>query len=103
METAAMNVPDMFGSMVFNDAAMKAKLPKDVYMKLKETVDSGVALDPTVADVVANAMMDWAMEKGATHFSHWFQPMTGITAEKHDSFITPVPGGKVMMDFSGKE
>ncbi|MBR2626741.1 MAG: glutamine synthetase III, partial [Peptococcaceae bacterium] len=98
-----MNVPDMFGSMVFNDAAMKAKLPKDVYMKLKETVDSGVALDPTVADVVANAMMDWAMEKGATHFSHWFQPMTGITAEKHDSFITPVPGGKVMMDFSGKE
>jgi glutamine synthetase len=103
METAAMNVPDMFGSMVFNDAAMKSKLPKDVYMKLKETIDSGVALDPTVADVVANAMMDWAMEKGATHFSHWFQPMTGITAEKHDSFITPVPGGKVMMDFSGKE
>ncbi|MBQ1188729.1 MAG: glutamine synthetase III [Peptococcaceae bacterium] len=98
-----MNVPDMFGSMVFNDAAMKSKLPKDVYMKLKETIDSGVALDPTVADVVANAMMDWAMEKGATHFSHWFQPMTGITAEKHDSFITPVPGGKVMMDFSGKE
>lgn len=103
METAAMNVPDMFGSMVFNDAAMKAKLPKDVYLKLKETIDSGVALDPTVADVVANAMMDWAMEKGATHFSHWFQPMTGITAEKHDSFITPVQGGKVMMDFSGKE
>ena len=103
METAAMNVPDMFGSMVFNDAAMKSKLPKDVYMKLKETIGSGVALDPTVADVVANAMMDWAMEKGATHFSHWFQPMTGITAEKHDSFITPVPGGKVMMDFSGKE
>ena len=103
METAAMNIPDMFGSMVFNDAAMKSKLPKDVYMKLKETIDSGVALDPTVADVVANAMMDWAMEKGATHFSHWFQPMTGITAEKHDSFITPVPGGKVMMDFSGKE
>ena len=103
METAAMNVPDMFGSMVFNDAAMKSKLPKDVYMKLKETIDSGVALDPTVADVVANAMMDWAMEKGATHFSHWIQPMTGITAEKHDSFITPVPGGKVMMDFSGKE
>ena len=72
-------------------------------MKLKESIDSGVALDPTVADVVANAMMDWAMEKGATHISHWFQPMTGITAEKHDSFITPVPGGKVMMDFSGKE
>ncbi len=103
MEIAAINVPDMFGSMVFNDAAMKAKLPKDVYMKLKETIDTGVALDPTVADVVANAMMDWAMEKGVTHFSHWFQPMTGITAEKHDSFITPVAGGKVMMDFSGKE
>ncbi len=103
METAAANVPEMFGSMVFNDAAMKSKLPKDVYMKLKETVDTGVALDSTVADVVANAMMDWAMEKGATHFSHWFQPMTGITAEKHDSFITPIPGGKVMMDFSGKE
>lgn len=103
METAATNIPDMFGSMVFNDTAMKAKLPKDVYLKLKETIDSGVALDPTVADVVANAMMDWAMEKGATHFSHWFQPMTGITAEKHDSFITPVSGGKVMMDFSGKE
>ncbi len=103
MENVAVNVPEMFGSMVFNDAAMKSKLPKDVYMKLKETIDTGVALDPTVADVVANAMMDWAMEKGATHFSHWFQPMTGITAEKHDSFITPVAGGKVMMDFSGKE
>ncbi|MBR4944111.1 MAG: glutamine synthetase III [Peptococcaceae bacterium] len=103
MENRAINVPEMFGSMVFNDAAMKTKLPKDVYMKLKETVDSGVALDPTVADVIANAMMDWAMEKGVTHFSHWFQPMTGITAEKHDSFITPVPGGKVMMEFSGKE
>ena len=103
METTAANVPEMFGSMVFNDAAMKAKLPKDVYMKLKETIDTGVALDPTVADVVANAMMDWAMEKGATHFTHWFQPMTGITAEKHDSFITPAPGGRVMMDFSGKE
>lgn len=103
METNAVNVPEMFGSMVFNDAAMKAKLPKDVYMKLKETIDTGVALDSTVADVVANAMMDWAMEKGATHFTHWFQPMTGITAEKHDSFITPAPGGRVMMDFSGKE
>lgn len=102
METTT-NVPEMFGSAVFNDAAMKAKLPKDVYMKLKETIDTGVALDPTVADVVANAMMDWAMEKGATHFTHWFQPMTGITAEKHDSFITPAPGGRVMMDFSGKE
>lgn len=103
MGNKMIDVPEMFGSMVFNDAAMKAKLPKDVYLKLKDTIDQGVALDPTVADVVANAMMDWAMEKGATHFTHWFQPMTGITAEKHDSFITPAPGGRVMMDFSGKE
>ena len=103
MGNTMMNVPEMFGSMVFNDAAMKAKLPKDVYLKLKDTIDQGAALDPTVADVVANAMMDWAMEKGATHFTHWFQPMTGITAEKHDSFITPAAGGRVMMDFSGKE
>ncbi len=103
MGNKMIDVPEMFGSMVFNDAAMKAKLPKDVYLKLKDTIDQGVALDPTVADVVANAMMDWAMEKGATHFTHWFQPMTGITAEKHDSFITPAAGGRVMMDFSGKE
>ena len=89
---SVIDVPELFGSMVFNDAAMKAKLPKDVYMKLKDTIDAGVALDPTVADVVANAMMDWALEKGATHFTHWFQPMTGITAEKHDSFITPASG-----------
>ncbi len=100
---SVIDVPELFGNMVFNDAAMKAKLPKDVYMKLKDTIDAGVALDPTVADVVANAMMDWALEKGATHFTHWFQPMTGITAEKHDSFITPASGGRVMMDFSGKE
>ena len=103
MGNKMIDVPEMFGSMVFNDAAMKAKLPKDVYLKLKDTIDQGAALDPTVADVVANAMMDWAMEKGATHFTHWFQPMTGITAEKHDSFITPAAGGRGMMDFSGKE
>ncbi len=103
MGNKMIDVPEMFGSMVFNDAAMKAKLPKDVYLKLKDTIDQGAALDPTVADVVANAMMDWAMEKGATHFTHWFQPMTGVTAEKHDSFITPAAGGRVMMDFSGKE
>lgn len=103
MEITANEVPELFGNMVFNDSAMKAKLPKDVYLKLKDTMEKGMALDPTVADVVANAMMDWALEKGATHFSHWFQPMTGITAEKHDSFITPAPGGRVMMDFSGKE
>lgn len=103
METAITDVPELFGNMVFNDAVMKAKLPKDVYLKLKDTIDQGVALDSAIADVVANAMMDWAMEKGATHYSHWFQPMTGITAEKHDSFITPANGGRVMMDFSGKE
>ena len=103
METATVKVPDIFGDMVFNDAAMKDKLPMDVYLKLKETIDYGVALDSTVADVVADAMMEWAMEKGATHFSHWFQPMTGITAEKHDSFITPVGDGKIIMHLSGKE
>lgn len=103
MDTTITNVPELFGSMVFNDAAMKAKLPKDVYKTLKNTIEEGETLDPTVADVVANAMMDWALEKGVTHFTHWFQPMTGITAEKHDSFISPLNGGKVIMEFSGKE
>lgn len=103
METEVVKVPDIFGSMVFNDAAMKGKLPMDVYVKLKETIDYGVALDSTVADVVADAMMEWAMEKGATHFSHWFQPMTGITAEKHDSFITPAGDSGIIMHLSGKE
>lgn len=103
MESITVKVPEIFGSMVFNDAAMKDKLPMDVYLKLKETIEYGVALDATVADVVANAMMEWAMEKGATHFSHWFQPMTGITAEKHDGFITPVGDGKIIMHLSGKE
>ncbi|MBR6756387.1 MAG: glutamine synthetase III [Peptococcaceae bacterium] len=103
MEEKTINVPELFGSMVFNDAAMKAKLPKDVYKNLKHTIEEGQSLDPTVADVVANAMMDWALEKGVTHFTHWFQPMTGITAEKHDSFINPVGGGGVIMEFSGKE
>ena len=103
MDKHVVKVPEIFGSMVFNDAAMKDKLPMDVYLKLKETIEYGVALDSTVADVVADAMMEWAMEKGATHFSHWFQPMTGITAEKHDSFITPVNDGKIIMHLSGKE
>ena len=78
---------ELFGNMVFNDAVMKAKLPKDVYLKLKDTIDQGVALDSAIADVVANAMMDWAMEKGATHYSHWFQPMTGITAERRTASL----------------
>ena len=85
-------VPELFGSMVFNEAVMKERLPKDVYKALKQTVRQGTALDPQVAGVVANAMKDWAIEKGATHFTHWFQPMTGITAEKHDSLHLSLPG-----------
>jgi glutamine synthetase len=88
---------------VFNDAAMRARLPKNVYKKLRATIDDGKELDPAIADVVANAMKDWAIEKGATHYCHWFQPMTGITAEKHDAFISPTNDGRIMMEFSGKE
>ncbi len=97
------NVPELFGSLVFNDKAMKARLPKETYKAFKKSVAGGKALDVTVANVIANAMKDWAIEKGATHFTHWFQPMTGITAEKHDSFISPTPDGQVIMEFSGKE
>ena len=97
------NVPEIFGSMCFNESVMKEKLPKDTYKALKKTMDEGKPLDSGLANIVANAMKDWAVEKGATHYTHWFQPMTGITAEKHDSFITPVPDGKVIMEFSGKE
>ncbi len=98
-----MNVPELFGSMVFNDEVMKERLPKDIYKALHKTIDDGLHLQLDLANVVAAAMKDWAIEKGATHFTHWFQPMTGITAEKHDSFISPEPGGKVIMEFSGKE
>ena len=97
------NVPDIFGSMVFNDAIMREKLPKDIYRSLKKTIENGRDLDIAVANVVAIAMKDWAIEKGATHFTHWFQPMTGVTAEKHDSFISPQNDGRVIMEFSGKE
>ena len=97
------NVPELFGSMVFNDTVMKERLPKDVYKKLKKTMREGTAIDADVAAVVATAMKDWAISKGATHYTHWFQPMTGITAEKHDSFISPCGGGQVIMEFSGKE
>lgn len=97
------NVPDIFASMVFNDKVMKERLPKDVYKKLKETIDDGLALDINIANIVANSMKDWAIEKGVTHFTHWFQPMTGITAEKHDSFISLSSDGGVIMEFSGKE
>lgn len=97
------SVQDIFGSMVFNESVMRQKLPKEAYKALRRTIDDGEELDISVANVVANAMKDWAIEKGATHYTHWFQPMTGITAEKHDSFITPIGGGAVIMEFSGKE
>lgn len=94
---------EMFAMNVFNDAVMKERLPKATYKVLKKTLNEGKALELEVAEVVANAMKDWAIEKGATHYTHWFQPMTGLTAEKHDSFITPTDDGKVIMEFSGKE
>jgi len=97
------DIPGLFGSMVFNDAVMKARLPKNTYAALKKTIRQGTHLELDIANVVANAMKDWAVEKGATHFTHWFQPMTGITAEKHDSFIAPDKDGRVIMEFSGKE
>ena len=96
-------VPEIFGENVFNLQVMQDKLPKEVFKSLKKTIDEGTPLDAGIAGVVANAMKDWAVEKGATHYTHWFQPMTGITAEKHDSFISPTKDGKVIMDFSGKE
>ncbi|MDO8683357.1 MAG: glutamine synthetase III [Armatimonadota bacterium] len=96
-------VTTVFGSNVFSQAVMRERLPKDVYKSLMRTVEGGEALDPQIAGVVANAMKDWAIEKGATHFCHWFQPMTGVTAEKHDSFISPTPDGRTIMEFSGKE
>ena len=97
------NVPEIFGSMVFNDNVMREKLPKDVYKKLVQTIKNGERLDLELANVVAHAMKEWAIEKGATHFTHWFQPMTGITAEKHTSFITQGEGGSIRMEFTGKE
>ena len=96
-------VSDYFGSLVFDDRVMRARLPEKVYKSLKKTIDEGVSLDNQVANAVAEAMRDWAVEHGATHFTHWFQPLTGITAEKHDSFISPSPDGGVIMEFSGKE
>ena len=94
---------ELFGSNVFNDAVMQQRLPKDTYKALHKTIEEGKQLDPQIASVVANAMKDWAVEKGCTHYTHWFQPLTGITAEKHDSFISPKAGGKVILEFSGKE
>ena len=97
------SVPETFGSSVFGDEVMRQRLPKDTYKALAKTIQKGLELDRSVADVVANAMKDWAIEHGATHFTHWFQPMTGVTAEKHDSFISPTKQGAVIMEFSGKE
>lgn len=96
-------VNEIFGTNVFNDSVMKERLPKATYKALRKTIEEGTSLAPEVADVVAGAMKDWAVEKGATHFTHWFQPMTGITAEKHDAFINPTADGKVILEFSGKE
>ena len=96
-------ISEIFASMVFNEDVMRERLPKDVYKSLLKTIETGKELDPGIADVVASAMKDWAIEHGATHFTHWFQPLTGITAEKHDAFLTPVGGGKAIMEFSGKE
>lgn len=97
------NFGSTYGSNVFNDSVMRERLPKATYKALKKTIDEGLPLEASVAEVVANAMKDWAIEKGATHFTHWFQPMTGITAEKHDSFISPTSDGKAILEFSGKE
>ena len=97
------NVPELFGSMVFDDRVMRARLSSDVYESLRKTIDENEKLDEEVAQAVAKEMRDWAIEKGATHFTHWFQPLTGVTAEKHDSFISPSPDGGVIMEFSGKE
>ena len=97
------NISELFGSMVFNDQVMKEHMPKNTYKAMKKTIENGQSLDPSLADIVANAMKDWAIEKGVTHFTHWFQPMTGITAEKHDSFISPTSDGNIIMEFSGKE
>lgn len=97
------NISEIFGSNVFGDSVMQQRLPKETYKALQRTIKDGRSLDPNVATVVANAMKDWAIEKGATHYTHWFQPLSGLSAEKHDSFITPVSDGKVIMEFSGKE
>ena len=99
----AQNIPEIFGSMTFDDRVMRSRLPEDIYISLRKTIDENTRLDEKVADAVAIEMRNWAVEKGATHFTHWFQPLTGVTAEKHDSFISTSPDGGVIMEFSGKE
>src|SRR5256885_12800681 len=103
MKGAAPGSADSFGSLVFNDTVQQARLPKPVYQALRRTITHGDALDLSVADAVAKAMKEWAIEHGATHYTHWFQPLTGITAEKHDSFLSPSSDGKAVAEFSGKE
>ena len=100
---ASIQLPEQFGAHVFNDRVQRQRLPKPVYGALRRTIEKGEELDPEIADIVANAMKDWALEHGASHFTHWFQPMTGLTAEKHDSFLTPTADGRGLMEFSGKE
>ena len=99
----AQNIPEIYGSLVFNDKIMREKLPKDMYKALKKTIENGTHLELDVANSVAVAMKEWALDHGATHYTHWFQPMTNFTAEKHDSFISPTGDGQVIMEFSGKE
>lgn len=101
-KNSAVKISDVFGTYVFNDRVMRERLPKETYKILKKTIDNGETLDPKIAEIVANAMKDWAIEKGATHYTHWFQPLNGITAEKHESFINPTSDGSVVMEFSGK-
>ena len=95
-------VPEIFGSMVFDDRVMRSRLPQDIYQSLRKTIEENAPLQISVAEAVADEMRSWAVERGATHFTHWFQPLTGVTAEKHDSFISPSPDGSIIMDFSGK-
>ncbi|MEG0126345.1 MAG: glutamine synthetase III, partial [Clostridia bacterium] len=97
------NPSEMFGELVFSDSVMQKRLPKETYKALKRTTEEGRSLDPAIAGIVANAMKDWALDMGATHYTHWFQPMTSLTAEKHDAFITPKKDGTVLLEFSGKE
>ncbi|MDE7234386.1 MAG: glutamine synthetase III, partial [Ruminiclostridium sp.] len=97
------DMTQFFGEDVFNISTMRNRLPKDVFKKLKATMNAGKELDESIAESVATAMKDWAIEKGATHYTHWFQPMTGVTAEKHDSFLSPTGDGTILLEFSGKE
>ena len=97
------NVPEIYGSLVFNESTMRERLPKATYKQLMDTIKEGAPLAPEVANVVAHAMKEWAIEKGATHYTHWFQPLSGITSEKHDAFVDPTSDGHAIMTFSGKE